>query len=112
MDLQVLGQYKSIIVDAPSGGVDAGEFVNYGGIHGFYYAPTPVGAEVAIIWACDYMRLPKLASIAITGGATLYWDTSESHVTNVASGNHEIGRAAKPAAATTTEVDLILWGLV
>ena len=109
--LQLLGQYKSIIVPAPSGGVSAADFVNRGDIHGFYFADAAVDEHVAIVWACDYFRAAKLPSQAIAAGAKLYWDTSEDHATTVSAGNHLVGYAILPAAATTTEVDMVLWGL-
>ena len=110
--MEILGQYKSIIVPAPAGGVEDFAFADHGLIHGFYYAKAPAGESVAIIWACDYLRIAKKTSDVVGLGVNLYWDVSEKEMTITASGNVLIGRSILAAAAATDTVDMILWGLL
>lgn len=56
-------------------------------------------------------RLPK-ANAAITAGAKVYWNATDSNLVTTASGNTLVGAATAAAGTGTTEVDVVLTNAV
>jgi predicted RecA/RadA family phage recombinase len=86
--------------------ITSGQFVLVGTIGGV--AKTDIAnGKTGAVHVCGVFSLPK-ASGAVTQGAKLYWDDSESEVTTTATDNTLIGVAAAAAASGDSNVHVLL----
>ncbi len=100
-------QDGKILNYTPSGSsVVSGAVVVMGNIAGIALTDIADGATGAV-QISGVFSLPK-ASGAITLGAKLYWDSTNSNLTTTASGNTIIGVAASAQASGDTTVNLLL----
>jgi predicted RecA/RadA family phage recombinase len=71
-------------------------------------APRPIAANALGAVAVEgVFKLPK-ASGAISQGAIVYWDSTNSNVTTTSSGNKRAGKAAEAAASGDAVVPVLL----
>lgn len=91
----------------PSGSdVASGDFVLIGAIGGV--AKTDIAdGKTGAVHVCGVFSVPK-ASGAVTQGAKLYWDSTNSVLTTTASGNTIVGVAAEAAASGDANVRILL----
>jgi len=78
--------------------IDANTIVLYGkrlGVVGCDIAPGEVGS----LHVTGVFKLPKASSTAITAGAEVYWDATNSVITTTSTNNTLVGFAAQAAAA-------------
>jgi predicted RecA/RadA family phage recombinase len=86
--------------------ITSGQFVLIGTIGGVAKTDI-VSGKTGAVHVCGVFSLPK-ASGAVTQGAKLYWDESESEVTTTATDNTLIGVAAAAAASGDSNVHVLL----
>lgn len=92
---------------APSGAdVASGEFVVIGVIGGVAKSAIADG-KTGAVHICGVFSVAK-ASGAITQGAKLYWNSTNSNLTTTASGNTLVGVAAEAAASGDATAKLLL----
>jgi len=91
----------------PSGAdVASGDFVLIGTIGGV--AKTAIAdGKTGAVHICGVFSVAK-ASGAVTQGARLYWNSTNSNLTTTASGNTIVGVAAEAAASGDATVKLLL----
>jgi len=90
----------------PTSAVAAGSVVIQGGLVGVAkldIAANTLGA-LAVTGLFDFTK----TTVAITAGAKVYWNTTSSFATNVASGNTYIGLAAEAVASAGATVKVLL----
>jgi len=86
--------------------ITSGQFVLVGTIGGV--AKTDIAnGKTGAVHVCGVFSIPK-ATGAVTQGAKLYWDESESEVTTTATDNTLIGVAAAAAASGDSNVHVLL----
>lgn len=86
--------------------ITSGQFVLVGTIGGV--AKTDIAnGKTGAVHVCGVFSIPK-ATGAVTQGAKLYWDESESEVTTTATDNTLIGVAASAAASGDSNVHVLL----
>lgn len=86
--------------------ITSGQFVLIGTIGGV--AKTDIAnGKTGAVHVCGVFSIPK-ASGAVTQGAKLYWDASESEVTTTATDNTLIGVAAAAAASGDSNAQVLL----
>lgn len=86
--------------------ITSGQFVLIGTIGGV--AKTDIAnGKTGAVHICGVFSIPK-ATGAVTQGAKLYWDESESEVTTTATDNTLIGVAAAAAASGDSNVHVLL----
>lgn len=91
----------------PSGSnIISGALVIMGNIAGVAVTDIADG-NTGAVYISGVFLLPK-ASGAITQGAKLYWDSTNSNVTTTASGNAIIGVAATAHVSSDTTVNVLL----
>jgi len=91
----------------PSGAdVASGEFVVIGVIGGVAKSAIADG-KTGAVHICGVFSVAK-ASGAITQGAKLYWNSTNSNLTTTASGNTLVGVAAEAAASGDATAKLLL----
>ena len=93
----------------PGSDVTAGDVVVLSGLIG--YANDDIAAnEEGTLYIKGQVELPKVGATAWSQGDTLYWDESESELTNTSdsSANNQIGKAAEDAASAATTARVIL----
>lgn len=91
----------------PSGAdVASGEFVVIGVIGGVAKSAIADG-KTGAVHICGVFSVAK-ASGAVTQGAKLYWNSSNSNLTTTASGNTLVGVAAEAAASGDATAKLLL----
>jgi predicted RecA/RadA family phage recombinase len=86
--------------------ITSGQFVLIGTI-GAVAKTDIANGKTGAVHVCGVFSLPK-ASGAVTQGAKLYWDESESEVTTTATDNTLIGVAAAAAASGDSNVHVLL----
>lgn len=86
--------------------ITSGQFVLIGTI-GAVAKTDIANGKTGAVHVCGVFSLPK-ASGAVTQGAKLYWDDSESEVTTTATDNTLIGVAAAAAASGDSNVHVLL----
>lgn len=79
--------------------VDKGDFVALSEVDGFYAVDAAIGDTATVITECKRVKVVKNAGEAWTPGEALYWDDSDSNVTNVAGSLSLIGYATEAAAS-------------
>jgi len=91
----------------PSGAdVSSGDFVLIGTIGGV--AKTAIAdGKTGAVHVTGVFSIPK-ASGAVTQGAKLYWNSTNSNLTTTASGNTIVGIAAEAAASGDANAKLLL----
>lgn len=90
----------------PTSAVPAGSVVIQGGLVGV--AKLDIAANTLGALAVSGMFDFKKTTVAITAGAKVYWNTTSSFATNVASGNTYIGIAAEAVASAGATVKVLL----
>lgn len=90
----------------PTSAVPAGSVVIQGGLVGV--AKLDIAANTLGALAVAGMFDFKKTTVAITAGAKVYWNTTSSFATNVASGNTYIGIAAEAVASAGATVKVLL----
>ena len=90
----------------PTSAVPAGSVVIQGGLVGV--AKLDIAANTLGALAVSGMFDFKKTTVAITAGAKVYWNTTSSFATNVASGNTYIGIAAEAVASVGATVKVLL----
>lgn len=113
-----LDQARTLTVVIPTGGISAGDFVAVGQLNGFYFTdgdfPTTNTIEsdsVTVVYRGRQVTATK-ASVAITQGDTLYWDSGSSVVTTASTGNTIIGVALLDAATAAATVEMLFDGML
>jgi len=85
--------------------ITSGQVVLFGARIGIAQASVASGATVALrvlgIWT-----VAKLSTDAMTQGALLYWDNTNSRLTTTSTGNTLAGFCATAAGAGTTTVEI------
>lgn len=88
-----------VLIAAPTGGVDSGDFVVEDTFYGVAEGSADAGDDL-ILLTQGVFTLPKAAGEAWTVGAKLYWDAGNGNFTTTAGGNTAYGSAAFAAAAS------------
>ncbi len=86
--------------------ITSGQFVLIGSI-GAVAKTDIANGKTGAVHICGVFSIPK-ASGAVTQGAKLYWDESESEVTTTATDNTLIGVAAAAAASGDSNAQVLL----
>ncbi len=86
--------------------ITSGSFVLVGVI-GAVATTDIANGKVGAVQICGVFSIPK-ASGAVTQGAKLYWDATNSVLTTTASGNTIVGVAAEAAASGDATVKILL----
>lgn len=86
--------------------ITSGQFVLIGTI-GAVAKTDIANGKTGAVHVCGVFSIPK-ATGAVTQGAKLYWDESESEVTTTATDNTLIGVAAAAAASGDSNVHVLL----
>lgn len=97
---------KTLNYTASGADIASGDFVLIGTIGGVAKTDIADGKTGAVHISGVY-SIPK-ASGAITQGAKLYWNTTNSNLTTTASGNTIVGVAAEAAASGDANAKLLL----
>jgi predicted RecA/RadA family phage recombinase len=87
--------------------VDAGDYVNVGGVHGFYLVDGAIGDEIAIVIEAPIVKATKEAALAINAGDVVYYDTAADEIDKTDT-NVLVGYAVRDALAADTHV-FIRW---
>lgn len=90
----------------PTSAVPAGSIVIQGGLVGVTKLDIPANTLGAL--AVSGLFDVKKHTVAIDAGAKVYWNTTSSYATNVASGNTLIGLAAEAVASGAATVKVLL----
>ena len=90
----------------PTSAVAAGSVVIQGSLVGV--AKTDIPANQLGALAVSGLFDVKKHTVAIDAGAKVYWNTTSSYATNVASGNTLIGLAAEAVASGAATVKVLL----
>jgi predicted RecA/RadA family phage recombinase len=91
----------------PSSAVGVGDVVVVGDI--FCIADRPIPANVKGALAVEgAFILPKASGSAISAGATVYWDATNSVITTTASSNKRAGVCIEAAASADTTVKVAI----
>ena len=97
---------KTLNYTASGADIASGDFVLIGTIGGV--AKTDIAdGKTGAVHISGVFSIPK-ASGAITQGAKLYWNTTNSNLTTTASGNTIVGVAAEAAASGDANAKLLL----
>lgn len=90
----------------PASAVAAGDVVIQGSLVGVAKTDIPANqlGALAVTGLFDVTK----TTVAITAGAKVYWNTTSSFATNVASGNTYIGLAAEAVASGGATVKVLL----
>lgn len=96
----------SITIPAPAA-VTSGKLVVVGSLVGVCSTDAANGADVAIQTEGVY-SYAKAASLAISVGDKLYYDSANDQLTKTASGNTLVGVGVKAAASSDAEVIFML----
>lgn len=97
---------KTLDYTASGADVASGEFVVVGILGGV--AKTAIAdGKTGAVCICGVFSVAK-ASGAVTQGAKLYWNSSNSNLTTTASGNTLVGVAAAAAASGDSTVKILL----
>jgi predicted RecA/RadA family phage recombinase len=97
---------KSLTIPAPAA-VTSGDIVIAGSIVGIAAGDAESGADVDVVTE-GVFDLPKVSALAITLGATVYYDSSTGLVNTTASGNTKLGHAVAAAANPSASVNVKL----
>lgn len=91
----------------PSGAdVASGDFILIGAL-GAIAKTNIADGKTGAVHVCGVFSVPK-ASGAVTQGAKLYWNSTNSNLTTTASGNTFVGIAAEAAASGDASVKILL----
>lgn len=91
----------------PSGAdVASGDFILIGAL-GAIAKSNIADGKTGAVHVCGVFSVPK-ASGAVTQGAKLYWNSTNSNLTTTASGNTFVGIAAEAAASGDASVKILL----
>jgi len=109
------GPVFEITVEAPAGGVSAGDVIvgadnsgfGYGGGLGVYNSDAAAGEPVSLIVE-GIVELPKTAGEAFSSLDVCYWDSTGEAVTTDSTSAPVIGMAVKPAAAGDASIIVYL----
>nr|BDD46845.1 hypothetical protein 11 [bacterium] len=97
---------KVLDYTASGSDISSGNLVIIGSIAGIAISDIADG-ETGAVRIAGVFSIPK-AAVAVTQGAKLYWNTTNSNLTTTASGNTLVGVAAKAAASGDANVNLLL----
>jgi len=108
MGLAQTYQYDPDHIDyTPGSAVGVGDIVQLGDL--FCVADRPIAANVKGALAVEgAFILPKAGSGAISQGATVYWDATNSVITTTSSGNKRAGFAIEAAASADVTVKVAI----
>ena len=96
--------YREIkAVNSSGSTLTAGSYFASGNVAGFSLVDVVAGAVFALVVAASKVKVVKNAGEAWAAGERLYYDESESEVTNVATDNILIGHAAEAATSAAVE---------
>ena len=97
----------------PAADVAEGEVVVQGTMVGLATRAIASGEVGALVVGNCVIELPKdvASGGTLTAGQQLYWDTSNSEVTNIASSHNKIGKAEAAVAQATTTVLVVFDGI-
>lgn len=101
------GAHFDVTLAAP---VTSGDLVTVGDLVGVAQSTGIAGATIALV-RCGIFTLPKLEAQAWTVGQKVYWDSGNSRLTTVASGNRLVGVASAIAANPSTTGEALLDGV-
>jgi predicted RecA/RadA family phage recombinase len=87
--------------------IASGDIVAAGLLVGVAVGDAAIGESVSVD-LCGVYDLPKVGATAFTQGEALYFDESESHVTNVATDNILMGYAWEAAGSADTTAQVLL----
>lgn len=109
-----------MLIDVPTGGVEAGEFIIRNNTRGFALAdadPYDALDNVSIESNPKYtliVRAPEViaqkAAGAINEGQTLFFNVSTRKVTTASTGNQYVGRALESVGSAATEIRMTFIG--
>ncbi|GLK84665.1 DUF2190 family protein [Ancylobacter defluvii] len=97
---------ETLTFPAPAA-VVSGEIVIAGSIIGVAAGGAASGADVDVD-VTGVFTLPKVAALAVTLGATVYWDAANKLVTTTASGNTKLGYAVAAVGNPSATVNVRL----
>jgi predicted RecA/RadA family phage recombinase len=98
------GEVLTVVAAAVIG---SGDIVKTGLLIGVAGSDAAIGESVSVN-LCGVYDLPKVGATAFTQGEILYFDESESHVTNVATANEVIGYAWDAAGSADATTGVLL----
>ena len=108
-----LADCQAITVEAPSGGVTAGDFGSSNDTNGLYATSQDAEVDVALIYFAPAVIAPAAtadSTVTYAVGDIVYYDATNGEITNTASGNDAIGTVREDAVAGDTEVEIALDG--
>lgn len=87
--------------------VSAGGIVIQGGLVGVAKTDIASGATGAIA-TCGVYDVVKDSAVAVSAGATVYWNATSGYATTVSSGGVVIGKAIEAVTSSTETVRVLL----
>jgi predicted RecA/RadA family phage recombinase len=98
--------WSAFTYTAPSGGVTAGAMGKIGDTVVVFRETKAAGSDVAAIYACDKILLPKKigSGEAIGQGKKVYYEAASGKLTGIAGSNTLCGRCIEAAGASDTDV--------
>ena len=117
--LSPIRETKQIVLDAPTGGVDAGEFKTSNNVNGFVLVTTdPYGVnDLSIESNRQYVLITDAALVlaeksagAINAGASVYYNSGTKKITASSTGNTYVGYAAESVGSAATQIKIVFVG--
>ena len=96
-------QDGKFIDHTPTGALASGDVVVQGDLVGVAVRPLAAN-ELGSLMVDGIFDFTKNTGVAYTVGTILYWDDTNNVVTTTATGNKQIGKAARAAASADTTV--------
>jgi predicted RecA/RadA family phage recombinase len=96
-------EYKALKDTVAGSAVSAGDYVNVGGVHGFYLVDGAIGDEITVVIEAEMVKAEKQASLAINAGDLVYYDSAADEVDKTDT-NVLCGYAVRDALAADTHV--------
>lgn len=96
------GDWRSMILTAPSGGVSKGQMAKIQNTVGFYMQDADAGVDVAFCYHAEKIEVPKLqvsGTDIFAAGQKVYFSEADAAVTATAGSNLWTGIALKAATA-------------
>jgi hypothetical protein len=104
--------FASMEVVTPTDGYTAGQMVKIEDTVGVIAETKTVGQTAVLIYRCEKIVVPKIATTGITfaAGDKVYFVSASAAVSNASTGNTLCGRALKAVIVAATEVEIDLNG--
>lgn len=94
---------QSVVVTAPSGGVEANRFYLISGFFGWVFQDADAGEDCVLDQTlCEYETDEALSTDVISLGDAIYWDDSAKNFTTTVGSNTLVGKATSAKASGST----------